>query len=70
MRLYAIKAKDTELVWWAAELKLEAERKGGALLAEMAKNGERDTVGGNRKSLSQPAIMKLSDFGISPSKSS
>ena len=42
MRLYALKAKDMELVRWAAELKLDAERKGGQLLTvmEKAKGGQ------------------------------
>ncbi len=35
LRIYAIKAKDWEFVWWAAELKLDAERKGGGILAGM-----------------------------------
>ena len=46
MRAYAQQAKDHELVWWATELKLDAERRGGRLLTEMAESGEqaRDTT--------------------------
>ena len=42
MRAYALKAKDWEFAWWATELKLDAERKGGRLLTEMerAKTGD------------------------------
>ncbi len=63
MRAYARKAGDLEFAWWATELKLDAERKGGRLLTEMGLTGERDTVGGDRKSSSQVAIMKLADLG-------
>ena len=35
MRAYARKAGDLEFAWWAAELKLDAERKGGRLLTGM-----------------------------------
>ena len=50
-----------------AELKLDAERKGGRLLTEMAENGERARQA-NMKS--QGAITKLSDLGLTLSQSS
>ncbi len=64
MRAYARKAGDLEFAWWATELKLDAERKGGRLLTEMAESGERDKgQGGDRKSQSQHAMVKLADLG-------
>jgi hypothetical protein len=47
----------------AAELKLRAERRAGELLAELV------THGGDRKSRSRDANLKLSDLGIKPSQS-
>ena len=45
MRFYARQAKDWEFTWWAAELKLDAERKGGRLLTEISKTGKREQQG-------------------------
>ena len=59
-----------ELVWWAAELKLDAERKAGGMLADMdkAKRGP-DAVGqGSQRATSGAAT--LSDFKITKSQSS
>lgn len=56
MRAYAYKAKDRMLVWWAAELKLDAERKAGWMLAEMGLSP------GRPKKTSQDA--RISDYGI------
>ena len=67
MRAYARKAGDLEFAWWATELKLDAERKGGRLLTEMAVNGERIRQSNVK---SQGAIPKLSDLGITMSLSS
>ncbi len=66
MRAYAIKAKDSEFVWWAAELKLDAERKGGRLLKEMADAGERMERG---DAMSQHGT-SLKDLGISRNEAS
>jgi phage N-6-adenine-methyltransferase len=41
MAAYARQAKDTELVEWATEIKVRAERRAGELLREMAEHGER-----------------------------
>lgn len=70
MRAYARQAGDLEMQIWVAEIKLRAERRAGELLREMAERGERDQgKGGDRKSQSQGAIVKLVDFGIDPSES-
>ncbi len=70
MRAYARKAGDLEFAWWATELKLDAERKGGRLLTEMAETGQREVRGGDRKSKSQVAILKLEDLGLTLTQSS
>ena len=62
MRAYAVKAKDLELVWWAAELKLDAERKGGRMLVQMDLPASRPTKASQRAT--------LSDYGITRSQSS
>lgn len=48
----------------AAEIKLRAERKAGEMLAAMENHG------GDRKSKSQPATLKLDDLGINKTQSS
>lgn len=69
MRLYARQAKDADLTFWAAEIKLRAERRAGQLLKEMASTGERDTgQGGDRKAQSQVATLK--DLGVDGDQSS
>ncbi len=49
-------------------MKLDAERKGGALLTEMAETGQRDS-GGKGAIESRPAV-QLKDLGITLSQSS
>jgi len=65
MRMYGKQANDTELVNWAAEIKIRAERKCGELLGDMAQGGERPK--GRRK---ESHAATLSDMGVSKSQSS
>jgi len=65
MRMYGKQANDTELVNWAAEIKIRAERKCGELLGDMAQSGERPQ--GRRK---ESHAAPLSDIGLSNSQSS
>lgn len=68
---------DSHLILWATEIKVRAERKCGAMLAESARNGERATPAdgmkrGANKHLSNGAtsVPTLSDIGITRDQSS
>ena len=67
MAAYARQAKDTELVAWASEIKVRAERRAGEMLAEMPKHS-----GGNpnlsRSTTGSPPT--LEDLGVSRDQSS
>ena len=63
MRAYARQAGDKELLWWATEIKLRAERKGGALLAEM----DRAVPGDNQ--WSSHDVTTLNDLGVTKKQS-
>lgn len=70
MRVYARQAQDSDLMWWAAEIKLRAERRAGDLLVEMAASGKRSKGGRSKggKKESQRAI--LSELGVTIHQSS
>jgi len=68
MAAYARQAKDTELVQWATEIKVRAERKAGELLAHAAATGERAPQG--RVSPQEPKPTTLVDLGITSNQSS
>lgn len=66
-----------DLILWATEIKVRAERKCGTMLAESAEHGERATRAGNvnpatRKvsSESTPSVPTLADIGITRDQSS
>ena len=68
MRAYAKQAGDRETAFWAAELKLRAERKGGEMLTEMAVSGERAGPGDNQWSSQDGST--LEDFEITYNQAS
>jgi N6-adenosine-specific RNA methylase IME4 len=69
-RAYALQAKDGELIGYATDIRMRAERRAGEILRDMAEKGERDRGCGDRKSGSQSATPKLIDLGVSKSQSS
>lgn len=66
MQEYARQAKDTQLIEWATEIRLRAERKAGQILGEMADSGERPV---NRPAKGSHHVT-LSKLGVSPMQSS
>ena len=62
--MYGKQANDTELVNWAAEIKIRAERKCGELLGVDIQHG------GDRKSGSRSHDVTLNDIGLSRMQSS
>lgn len=73
MMEYARRAKDRELMTHAAGIKMRAQIRGGELLIEMAKRGERasskDTLARGRTRLPRETP-KLADLGVSKTESS
>ncbi len=67
---YARQAGDMEFLFWAIEIKLRAERRGGELLTEMKELGLRRSGYGDQKAESNDTIPLLADFGITPDQSS
>lgn len=77
MAAYARQAKDTELVQWATEIKVRAERRAGQMLAEMPKaegaKGQlvsRGVIGGNTMVPPINQAKTLADIGITKNESS
>lgn len=77
MQVYAMQAKDRELIDMATDIKLRAERRAGELLAAMPKNkgtqgaaAGRDSSGGRVIRPPEDNTPKLSDLGISKDESS
>jgi hypothetical protein len=68
MQTYAKRAKDTQLLEDATELRFYAERRAGEMLKEMAERGERDPGGRGRIEL-RPAT-QLADLGLTKTESS
>jgi hypothetical protein len=68
MQAYARQAKDPELIQFASEIRLRAERRAGELLKEMVKRGERDP-GGRGRVECRPAT-QLADLDVTKSQSS
>jgi hypothetical protein len=69
MAAYARQAKDSELIQYATEIKVRAERRCGELLKATAERGERATRGVNveRYDIEKPT---LSDMGLTRDESS
>ena len=65
---YARQAKDNDLIAWATEIKVRAERRCGQLLRDTAQRGERAKQHDDRYRESRPAT--LADLGINKSQSS
>jgi hypothetical protein len=74
MAAYARQAKDQELILWATEIKVRAERRAGEMLAQMPKNqgakfNGRAPDGSVRQSIDVSAET-LADVGVTPMQSS
>ena len=74
---YARRAKDTEMIGWATEINVRAERRTGELLRDMEKlNGARGTPGPGRgkktktESSREYPVLSLKDLSISKNQSS
>jgi hypothetical protein len=74
MAAYARQAKDTELIQYATEIKVRAERKAGELLRDAAARGERFPAGGPRakqaESQADTRPATLAEIGVSNTQSS
>ena len=73
MAAYARQAKDTELIQWATDIKVRAERKAGEMLRDSAARGERDPGGRTKAIESQRAtqqVKTLADLGVTNTQSS
>jgi hypothetical protein len=75
MKAYAEQAKDAELIGYATEIRLRAERRAGELLIEMAARKERHDGRGHTKSVGSRSVTprsepKLADLGVTKTQSS
>lgn len=70
MAAYARQAKDQELILYATEIKVRAERRCGEMLAQMKERGELTSHGGDRKSESRSDTTNLNEVGITADQSS
>lgn len=71
MQEYARQAKDGQMIEWATEIRLRAERRAGQLLKDMAASGERrDHSQRSRGATSENLPPKLDDLGVSKTQSS
>lgn len=68
MAAYARQAKDQDLILWATEIKVRAERRAGEMLTRAAESGERHRHG--RADQDKPKPTTLVDLGISSNQSS
>lgn len=68
MAAYARQAKDTDMIEWATEIKVRAERRAGEMLRDGRESGQRASSGGDSKKESPPPT--LSDIGITKDQSS
>jgi len=69
LEAYAFQARDGELLEWAIDIRMRAERKAGRLLIEMAETGERAAPGRPEKR-SPGATIILKDMALTKSQSS
>jgi hypothetical protein len=74
MAAYARQARDTQMIEWATEIKVRAERRCGELLRDAAESGQRATVGENqhtaRSSHDASTSATLRDLGLTYDQSS
>ena len=69
MAAYARQAKDTELIAWATEIKVRAERRAGEMILQKRASGEMASAGGDRRSETKIEQTTLKDYGISNDQS-
>lgn len=68
---YARQAHDRDMITWASEIKLRAERKVGELLRQTAETGERAGLGRPGKTSSTEEVFRtLKDLGVTYNQSS
>lgn len=70
MAAYARQAKDTELIQYATEIKVRAERRCGELLRSTAATSERATQGRPPKTSNDTTFSTLADMGLTRDESS